>query len=188
MHRRPKVGGRAPPAANDCAHHVSGDRHVIRSAGDWLRLRRVPVRRSARPALATIRFSSSWLTARRSWWTRPLTCEPRRSGSAYAESMRFSSPTATPTTSWASTTCGASTSCSERPFRATAMPARSPTFGRMFAYVFEPADQPGGGLPAAGDVHLGGPFSLGHATVPFRSRSGTARDRFLDFVWVRSPI
>ncbi len=35
---------------------------------------------------------------------------------------------------------------------------------RMFAYVFEPADQPGGGLPQLATFTLAGSFSLGHAT------------------------
>ncbi len=35
---------------------------------------------------------------------------------------------------------------------------------RMFAYVFEPTDQPGGGLPQLATFTLAGAFSLGHAT------------------------
>ena len=154
----PAVSGHARAAVRSASRARHG--HVARRAGHRLRLRRVPIDRSARPADAAVdpdraagdgdaATATAPLPARSatSSSTRPPICARRRSRTTSAAWTRSCSRTATPITSSASTRCGGSTRCSGRRFRAMRDARTLADLRRMFAYIFEPPRQHGGGVP-----------------------------------------
>ena len=157
---------------------VSRHRHVARRADDWLRLRRLPVDRPARHAIAPVHRRRAATTACACWWTRRRTCARRRCAHDLRriDAILF-------THAHADHVMGLD---EVRRFNMLSQRAdaglrrrarRSRELRRTFGYVFESDAPKGGGVP---DLRL---WPIGGAVLPRAGRrscpcrSGTGRGR-----------